>query len=50
MNLVEVKDAHIWQGDEAKFLVFMIIRWCEVILKWDCIKLGAKVDLDFFLS
>jgi hypothetical protein len=26
MKLVEVKDVDFWQGDEAKFLIFMIIR------------------------
>jgi hypothetical protein len=30
MKLVEVKEANFWRGDEAKFLVFMVIRKCGI--------------------
>jgi hypothetical protein len=40
----------LWQGDEVKFLVFMIIRRCGVHLGLDCNRLRVEVDLDFFLS
>ncbi len=30
MEVAEMKGADFWQGDEAKFLVFMTIRKCGV--------------------
>jgi hypothetical protein len=50
MKLSEMKEVNFWRGDEAKFLVFMMIRMCEDDLELDCNQLGAKVDMDFFLS
>ncbi len=49
MMLVEVQEADFWQRDEAKFLVFKIIKTCAVDLEVDCNQLGAEVDLNFFL-
>jgi len=50
MKLGKVKEANFWRGDEAKFLVFMIIRTCGVDLELDCNQLAIEVDMDFFLS
>jgi hypothetical protein len=50
VKLVEMKEANFWRGDEAKFLVCMIIRMCAVDSELDCNQLMAEVDLDFFLS
>jgi hypothetical protein len=50
MKLSEMKEVDFWRGDEAKFLVFMMIRMCEDDLELDCNQLGTKVDMDFFLS
>ncbi len=30
MKLAKVKEVDFWQGDEVKFLVFMIIMMCRV--------------------
>ncbi len=51
MMLAKVKKRTFWQGDEAKFLAFMITNKCGVDFKdLDCNQLRAKVDLNFWLS
>jgi hypothetical protein len=50
MMLAKVKEANFWQRDEAKFLIFMIIKTCGVDLEVDCNQLGVEIDLNFFLS
>jgi hypothetical protein len=47
MMLVKMNKGNLWQGDEAKFLDFMIIDKCGVDFgDLDYNQLGAKVDLD----
>jgi hypothetical protein len=50
MRLVEEKKGRLWARKETKFLVFLIIKRCGVVLGFLNNQLGAKVDLDFFLS
>jgi hypothetical protein len=51
MMLAEVKRGHFLAIDKAKFLDFRITNKCgRDFGDLDCNQLGAKVDLDFWLS
>jgi hypothetical protein len=45
------RNVEFWRGDEAKFIDFMITNKCGIDFgDLDCNKLGAKINMDFFLS
>jgi hypothetical protein len=39
-----------WRRDEAKFLVFTMIRTCGVDFEVDCNQLKVEIDLNSFFS
>jgi len=50
MELAQEKEEGLLVREESKFLVFLIIRRCGVVLEFLNNQLGADIDLDFFIS